>query len=59
MVKNLQRVSLDISINWRYLHEDVKKTYSEKSKMKSSWKYSMGNICRHIKQNIGDLIVTK
>ena len=27
MVKYLQRVSLDVSINWRYLHQDAGKTW--------------------------------
>ena len=32
MAKNLQRVSLDVSINLSYLHQDAGKTYSEISK---------------------------
>ena len=32
MVKYLQRVPLDISINWHYLHQDAGKTYSKISK---------------------------
>ena len=32
MVKYLQRVPLDISINWHYLHQDAVKTYSKISK---------------------------
>ena len=57
MVKNLIRVPLDVSIHWRYLHQDVGKTYSEISKMRSYWKYSKATICRHMKKNIGDLVV--
>ena len=59
MAKNLQRVSLDVSINLSYLHQDAGKTYSEISKMRSYWKYSEANIYRHMKKNIGDLVVTK
>ena len=59
MVKKLQRVPLDASIHWRYLHQDTGKTYSEISKMRSYWKYSKANIYRHMKKNIGDLVVTK
>ena len=59
MAKNLQRVSLDVSINLSYLHQDAGKTYSEISKMRSYWKYSKANIYRHMKKNIGDLVVTK
>ena len=29
MAKYLQRVPLDVSINWRYLHQDAGKTYSK------------------------------
>ena len=57
MVKNLPRVPLDVSIYWCYLHQDAGKTYSEISKMRSYWKYSKATICRHIKKNIGDLVV--
>ena len=39
IVKYLQRVSLDVSINWRYLRQDAGKTYSEISKMRSYWKH--------------------
>ena len=39
MVKYLQRFQLDVSINWRYLHQDAGKIYSWISKMRSYWKY--------------------
>ena len=55
LVKCLQRVPLDVSTDWRYLHQDVGKTYSEMSKMISYWKFSKATICRHMKKNIGDL----
>ena len=29
MVKYLQSVPVDVSINWRYRHQDAGKTYSE------------------------------
>ena len=35
MVKNLQRVPLNVSLHWRYLQQDTEKTYSEISKMRS------------------------
>ena len=41
MVKYLQRVPLDVSIKWYYLHQDARKTYSEISKMRSYWKYEL------------------
>ena len=59
LVKYLQRVPLDVSINWRYLHQDAGKTYSEISNMRSCWKYSKVTICRHVKKNIGDLVVMR
>ena len=58
MAKKLQRVPLDVvSIHWHYPHQDAGKTYSEISKMRSYWKYSKATICRHMKKNIGDLVV--
>ena len=59
LVKYLQKVPLDVSINWCYLHQDAEKTYSEILNMRSYWKLSKTTICRHIKKNIGDLVVTK
>ena len=35
IVRYLQRVLLDVSINWHYLHQDAGKTYSERL----YWKY--------------------
>ena len=35
LVKYIQTVPLDVSINWRYLHQDAGKIYSEISKMRS------------------------
>ena len=59
LVKYLQRVPLDVFINWRYLHRYAGKTYSEISNMRSYWKYSKATICRHMKKNIRDLLVMK
>ena len=55
MVKNLQKVPLDVSIHRRYLQQDTGNTYSEIPKMGSYWKYSKATICRHMKKNTGDL----
>ena len=59
LVKYLQRVSLDVSFNWRYLYQDVGKTYLEIeiTKMRSYWKYSKATICKYMKKKIGDLVV--
>ena len=51
--------TLDVSINWRYLHQDAGKTYSEITNMRSYWKYLKATICRHMNKNIGELVVTK
>ena len=58
LVKYQQRVPLDESINWCYLHQDAGKTY-QISSMISYWKYSKAIVCRNMKKNIGDLAVTK
>ena len=48
-LKYLQRVSLEVSINWRYLHQDAGKTYSEYQRLdhtKSIQKQlSAGRVC--------------
>ena len=59
LVKYLQRVPLDVSINLCYLHQDARKTYSETSRLRSYLKYSKATICRHMKKNIGNLPVMK
>ena len=59
LVKYLQNVSTDVSINWCYLLQDAGKTYSEISNVRLYWKYSKATICRHMEKNIGDLLVTK
>ena len=57
LVKYLQIVPLDASINWFYLHQDAGKTYLEISNMRSYWKYSKATICGHMKKNMGDNII--
>ena len=59
LVKYLQIVSFDASINWRYLDQDAAKTYSEISNMRWYWKYSKSIICRDMRKNIGGLVVMK
>ena len=59
VTKVLQRVPLDVSFHWRYLHQDGRKTWLEISKMKSYAKYSKATFCRHMVKNIGDLILDK
>ena len=50
---------MDVSINWCYVLQDTGKTYSRISNVRSYLKYSKATICRHMKKNIGDLVVTK
>ena len=57
MKKVLQRVSLEVSIHWRYLHQDGRKTWLEISKMKSYRKRSKATICRHMVKKIDDLVL--
>ena len=52
MVKYLQRVPLDASINWRYLHQDSEQNLG--ISMRSYWKYSKATICRHMENSIED-----
>ena len=49
LVKYLQRVPLDVSINWCYLYQDAGKKYSEILNMRSPWKYSKVTNYRHMK----------
>ena len=49
MIKNLQRVALEVSIYWCYVHRDAGKAYSETSIMKSIIKSSIQKqICAEI-----------
>ena len=57
--KVLQRVPLEVSIHWRYLHQDGRKTWLEISKMKSYRKCSKATICRHMVKKIDDLVLDK
>ena len=59
MKKVLQRVSLEVSIPWRYLHQDGRKTWLEISKMQSYGKYSKPTISGHMVKNIGVLVLDK
>ena len=57
MAKNSQRLPLDISIYWCYLHQDAGKNYSKISKMRSYRKHSKATIYKHMKKNIGVSVV--
>ena len=59
MTRVLQRVPLEVSIHWHYLHRDGRKTWQEISKRKSNGTYSKAKICRHMVKNIGDLVLDK
>ncbi len=55
----LQRVPLSVSVHWRYLHQDKKKTWREISSVKGYSKYSKATICRHMKRPIADTVIDK
>ena len=57
--KVLQRVPLEVSFHWLYLHQDGRKTWLEISKMKSYRKYSKTTICRHMVKKNGDPLLHK
>ena len=59
LAKYLKRVPLEVFINWHYLHQDERKTYSEISNMRPYWKYSKATVCRHVNNNIGYLRLQK
>ena len=48
MKKVLQRFPPEVSIHWRYLRQDHRKTYG---------KYPYATICRYMVKNIGDLVL--
>ena len=55
----LSRVPLAVSLHWRYLHQDQKKTWKEIAALKKYAKYSKATICRHMKRPIGDDVIDK
>jgi len=57
--KVANRVPLEVSIHWRYLHQDGRKTWKDISHMKKYSKYSKATICRHMKKSIGDTVIDK
>ena len=50
MVKDLRRVPLDVSIQWRYLHQDTRNTYSKMSKMGSYEVFKSNYLQAHEKE---------
>ena len=58
LVKYLQRVPLDVSITWHYLHQDVVKTLFRNIKYEIKLEVKV-TISRHMKKSIGDLVVAK
>ena len=55
----LCRVPLAVSIHWRYLHQDQKKTWKEIAALRKYAKYSKATICRHMTRPIDDDIIDK
>ena len=58
LVKYLQRVPLDVSITWHYLHQDVVKNLFRNIKYEIKLEVKV-TICSHMKKSIGDLVVAK
>lgn len=53
-------VPLDVSLHWRYLHQDLKKTWVEIRSYKPGYKkFSKATICRHMKKEIGEKVFDK
>ena len=59
MKKVLQMVPLKGSVHWRDLHQDLRNTWLELSKMESYAKFSKATICRNMVKNIGDQVLHK
>ncbi len=57
--RNLNRVPLQVSIHWRYLHQDKNKSCLEIARMNDYKKYSKATICRHMKKPIVETVFDK
>lgn len=53
-------VPLEVSIHWRYLHQDAKKTWAQIQRHTKAYaKFSKATICRHMKKSIHEKIFDK
>ena len=59
--KKINFVPLEVSVHWRYLHQDLGKTWKEihSDKKKGYHKFSKATICRHMKKGITDKVIDK
>ena len=55
-VRKLHAVPLTVSIHWRHLHQDMKRTCTEIAAMEGYGKFSKATICRHMKKTFIDTI---
>lgn len=55
----LNRVPIQHSIHWRYLHQDGKKTWREINNIRAYKKYSKATICRHMKKSVSDIVIDR
>lgn len=57
----MNRVPLEVSVHWRYLHQDMRLTWKQIHDMKGRGyqKYSKATICRHMKKPFNDLVNDK
>ena len=54
------KVPIDISVHWRYLHQDLRKTWAKIKRYNKKYKkFSKATICRHMKKQIGDNVMDK
>jgi transposase len=56
-----KRVPIEVSIHWRYLHQDMKKSSKEiqADRARGYHLYSKATICRHMKKSVSDAVVDR
>ena len=57
--RKLNRVPLQFSIHWRYLHQDLGKKWYEIQRLPAYRKISKATVCRHMNKAIGDIVIDK
>ena len=55
----LNRVPIQVSLHWRYLHQDANYKWHQIKAKKEYRQYSKATICRHMNKSIADLVVDK
>lgn len=57
--RSVNRVPLQFSIHWRYLHQDLGKKWYEIQRLPAYRKFSKATVCRHMNRAIGDIVIDK